>query len=173
MVACRPVCVFRWQVAPQTWSPWREGSFRREWRAVWGTWHWWTPGRDSSRPRPSTCKPTQPTASTCSRAPHRSQRAQKHTHLHTNTTHRDYGVMSYTHTHTHTHTADSHRETYTQRGWHKLGALLLPKKVTKTKTRWHNRIWCFSVCSKTKKETEKMILTSLLFFSVVFSMKDY
>ena len=147
MVACRPVCVFRWQVAPQTWSPWREGSFRREWRAVWGTWHWWTPGRDSSRPRPSTCKPTQPTASTCSRAPHRSQRAQKHTHLHTNTTHRDYGVMSYTHTHTHTHT----HSRLTQRDVH-------TKRLTQT--------WCFAATKKSNKNKNKMTQQDMMFLCV-------
>ncbi len=150
-----------WQAEPQTWLPWREGSSLREWRAVWGTLHWWTPGRDSSRPRPSTCRPSQPTASTCSRAPHRSQHTTEHMRKHTRT---HIETMEWCHT----HTADSHRETYTQRGWHKLGALLLPK--TKQDD---NRIR-FSVCSKTKKERKNdTILTSLLFLSVVFSMKDY
>lgn len=79
--------------------------------------------------------------------------------------------MSYTHTHTHT---DRKRDLHTKRLTHKLGALLLPKKKSKNKNKMiqHDMFLC-AVKPKKKERKTETILTSLLFLSVVFSMKDY
>lgn len=160
VTVCRP-----WQVELQTWRRWQEGSFPAGWQDAWGTWHWWTRGRDSSPPKPSTCKPTQPPASTCSRAlPNRNL---QHTHAHTRTQNtctqtRDYRVMSDKHT--------EHLETNLV-----LCCYQNTKRKRKKKKGKQTQTRCVSLCAvKTKKEREiETILTRLLFLSVVFSMKDY
>ena len=67
-------------------------------------------------------------------------------HTHTNT---------HTHTHTHTHTQQTHTERRTHKEADTNLVLCCYQKNKKTKARWHNRIWCFSVCSKTKKKKQK------------------
>lgn len=145
------------QVEPQIWLPWQEGSFHQEWRAVWGTWHWWMLGPDSSQPRPLTCKPTRPMASTCSHALHRLLHTRTQTHIET---------LEWHHTHTHT------QQTYTKR-LTQIEPDTYLVLCCYQKKRLHNKMH-FSVCSKTKKDRKiQTILTSLLFLGVVFLMKDY
>lgn len=160
-----------WQVERQTWLLWQEASFPREWRAVWRTWHWWQ--QDSSQPKPSTCKPMQPTASTCSHALHRPQHthAKMNTHIHT-LTDKHTETMEWCHTHIYTHTQQTHTEglTHIEPDTNLVICCYQKKKQKRDDTTGY-----VSLCAvKTKKERKiETILTSLLFLSVVFSMKDY
>lgn len=130
------ICLPLWQVALQTWLPWRQESSHQESADAWGTWYWWTLSQDSGQLRPSTCRRTRHTASTCSRVLHRRRRnSHIQTQIHTETL--EWCL-------THTHTQQTHTEPEI------IGALLLPKKkknqddttlcAVKTK-KWDEKNW--------------------------------
>lgn len=161
MVACRPVCVF-------SCDRWRPRHGRHDGGEVFG-------GNDGLREEPDTDERPAGTAAgpghrpASPRSP-RHQRAavlfidrsaHKHTHLHTNA-HTETMEWCHTHTRSRLTQRDLHTKRLTQT-W----CFAATKKITKT--RWHNRIWCFSVCSKTKKETEKNDINKVFSSSVLYS----